>query len=56
MLFVRCVSLDVNSVRSCMMSDFSLLLGMGMKERPFSRSAISCVDSWCEDLLVMNLL
>lgn len=55
-LFERSVSLDVNSERSCNMSDFSLLLGMGMNERPFSSSAISCVDRGCEDLLVMNLL
>ena len=40
---VRSVSLDVNSARSCCMSDLSLRLGMGMKERPFSNSAISCV-------------
>ena len=40
-LVVRSVSLDVNSARSCCMSDFSLLLGMGMKERPFSNNAIS---------------
>ena len=53
---VHSVSLDVNSARSCCMSDFSVRLGIGMKERPFSNSAISCVDSVCEDLLVMNLL
>ena len=53
---VRSVSLDVNSARSCCMSDLSLRLGMGMKERPFSNSAISRVDSVYEDLFVMNLL
>lgn len=53
---VQSVSLDVNSARSCCMSDFSLCFGIGMKERPFCNSAISCVDSVCEDLLVMNLL
>ena len=42
---VHSVSLDVNSARSCCMSDFSLRLGIGMKERPFSNSAISCVDT-----------
>ena len=53
---MRSVSLDVNSARSCCMCDLSLHLGMGMKERPFSSSAISCVDSVYEDLFVMNLL
>ena len=47
---VHSVSLDVNSARSRCMSDFSLRLGIGMKERPFPNSAISCVDS------TMNLL
>lgn len=55
-LFVRSVSLAVNCVKSCSMSDLSLLLGMGMNERPFSKSAVSCMDSGCEDLFVTNLL
>lgn len=53
---VRSVNFDVNSLRSCCMSDLSLLFGMGMKERPFSNSAVSCVDKMYEDLFVMNLL
>ena len=53
---MRSVNLDVNSERSCSMSDFSLLFGIGMKERPFSNNAFSCVDRGCEDLFVTNLL
>ena len=55
-LFVRSVSLLVNCARSCRMSALFLLLGMGMKESPFSSSAVSWVDKGCEDLLLINLL
>jgi len=53
---VHSVNLEVNSDRSCKMSALSLILGVGIKERSFSSSAISGVDNVCEDLLFMNLL